>query len=65
MRKPPHTVRNHVARSPLLGKGGVHSESKSSARMQSRQSTRHLIDDWLDTEEEQHIDNTNAPISGR
>lgn len=64
MSKPQRTIRNFVARSPLLGKGGMHVESKTSARMQSRSTTRRLIDDWPYNEDENRH-NTNAPKSGR
>lgn len=41
-------VRNHVARSALLGKGGPHVRSKTSQRVRTRLSTNSAIDEWLD-----------------
>ncbi|MGB3620262.1 MAG: hypothetical protein WBA20_02855 [Ketobacter sp.] len=38
--------RNPVARSPLLGKGGVHTKSKTGQRVRARLNTQSAIDDW-------------------
>lgn len=46
------SVRNPVARSPLLRKGGPHIESKTGQRVQTRLSTHSAIDEWLDELEE-------------
>ena len=39
-------VRNPVARSPLLRKGGPHVKSKTGQRVRSRLSTYSAIDEW-------------------
>ena len=41
-------VRNTVALSPLLRKGGPHTKSKTGQRVRSRLSTNSAIDDWYD-----------------
>ncbi len=41
-------IRNPVARSPLLRKGGPHTRSKTGQRVRTRLSTRYAIDDWYD-----------------
>ncbi len=45
-------IRNHVARSPLLRKGGAHTQSKTGQRVRDRLSTDAAIDDWLEELEE-------------
>jgi len=42
------TVRNPVAQSPLLRKGGAHVKSKTGQRVRARLSTGSAIDEWLD-----------------
>lgn len=44
-KKPP--IRNPIARSPLLRKGGVHIRSKSGQRMRNKLSTRSALNEWL------------------
>lgn len=39
-------VRDPVARSPLLRKGGVHAQSKTGQRVRARLSTHSAIDEW-------------------
>lgn len=46
-------VRNPVARSPLLRKGGAHVKSKTGQRVRSRLSTNEVVDDWLDELEDE------------
>lgn len=45
-------VRNPVARSPLLRKGGAHAESKTGQRVQARLATNSAVDEWLDERED-------------
>jgi len=55
-------VRNPVARSPLLHKGGAHIQSKTGQRVRSRLSTQSAIDDWYDDiEDKQTQDNDREP----
>ncbi len=42
------TIRNPVARSPLLRKGGPHIKSKTGQRVRTRLSTNSAIDEWFD-----------------
>ncbi len=53
------TIRNPVARSPLLRKGGVHSQSKTGQRVNNRLQTQSAIDDWLDEIEDQALTENN------
>lgn len=46
MSKP--VIRNPVARSPLLRKGGPHTRSKTGQRVNARLSTRDAMDEWLE-----------------
>lgn len=49
-------VRNPVAQSPLLRKGGPHTKSKTGQRVRARLSTNSAIDEWqenLDAELEE------------
>lgn len=41
-------IRNPVALSALLRKGGPHIKSKTGQRVRSRLSTNSAVDDWLD-----------------
>ena len=45
-------VRNPVAQSPLLRKGGPHVKSKTGQRVQARLSTNSAIDEWLNALED-------------
>ena len=45
-------VRNPVACSPLLRKGGPHIKSKTGQRVRTRLSTHSAVDEWLDELEE-------------
>jgi len=40
--------RNPVVRSPLLRKGGVHQETKTSQRRGARQALNQQLEDWRD-----------------
>ncbi len=46
-------IRNHVARSPLLRKGGAHTKSKTGQRVRERLSTSSAIEDWREELEEE------------
>lgn len=46
-------VRNPVAQSPLLRKGGAHVKSKTGQRVRFRLSTNDAVDDWLDELEDE------------
>lgn len=45
-------VRNPVAQSPLLRKGGPHVKSKTGERVRAKLSANSAIDDWLEEREE-------------
>lgn len=45
-------IRNYVARSPLMRKGGAHVQSKTGRRLQGRLSTQQAVDEWWQDEEE-------------
>ncbi len=48
-------VRNPVAQSPLLRKGGPHVKSKTGQRVRARLSTNSVVDEWLEElEEDKH-----------
>ena len=47
------TIRNSVARSPLLRKGSAHMESKTGQRVQARISTNVFVDEWMESLEEE------------
>ncbi len=49
-------IRNPVAQSPLLRKGGAHVKSKTGQRVRARLSTHLAIDEWLGEKEEDDID---------
>ena len=40
------TIRNHVARSPLLRKGGAHTKSTSSERQSIKRETEEVLSNW-------------------
>jgi hypothetical protein len=48
MPKRDRSIRNHVAQSPLLRKGGVHTKSKTGKRVRARLLITSAIDEWLD-----------------
>jgi hypothetical protein len=58
MPKRNRAIRNPVARSPLLKKGGVHSQSKTGQRVSKRLQTQSAIDDWLEDIEDEAITQT-------
>lgn len=43
----PPPIRNYIARSPLLRKGGVHQRSASGARNQSRRKLSAEVEEWF------------------
>ncbi len=47
-------VRNPVARSPLLRKGGAHVKSKTGQRLNARLATHAAIEEWLDDRDDDH-----------
>lgn len=55
MKKRTIPIRNPVARSPLLRKGGAHVKSRTGQRVRARLSTSGAIDDWLDEVEDENI----------
>lgn len=50
-------IRNPVARSPLLRKGGAHQRSASSGRFTTRRDLDDALDDWV----EERAGNNDAP----
>ncbi len=54
MLRPTRTrLRNPVATSPLLRKGGVHQRSKSGIRAKAKRETENALADWHETLEEE------------
>lgn len=51
-------IRNPVARSPLLRKGGVHSQTTTGQRVRNRLQTQSAIDEWLEDIEDEAITQT-------
>ncbi len=49
------TIRNPVAQSPLLRKGGAHTKSKTGQRVRSRLSVNSAINEWLDDLEDNNL----------
>lgn len=45
-------IRNPVARSPLLRKGGPHQKSKTGNRVKARISINSIVDEWIEEQEE-------------
>ncbi len=45
-------IRNPVARSPLLRKGGAHIKSKSGQRVRARLTTNEAYNEWMGETEE-------------
>ncbi len=56
-------IRNPVARSPLLKKGGAHEKSKTGQRVNNRLHTQSAIDEWLEQIEDETIDNNKGSNS--
>lgn len=48
-------IRNPVAQSPLLHKGGPHVKSKTGQRAQARLSTNSAVDEWQEELEEDKL----------
>lgn len=48
-------IRNPVAQSPLLHKGGVHTQSKSGQRVRNRINVSSAIDEWFEEADEKLI----------
>lgn len=62
-------IRNWVARSPLLRKGGAHTRNPSSVRFAGRAALEDGLDEWFDNDEEQLLRDArrqlrNKPVSG-
>ena len=55
-------VRNWVARSPLLKKGGVHERAQSGSRALARRALDDAIDDWY--EEQEMMESTADEVTG-
>lgn len=55
-------IRNPVARSPLLRKGGAHVESKTGQRVRARLATNTAIDEWLDEREQDDGSESGEPL---
>jgi hypothetical protein len=55
MPKRNRAIRNPVARSPLLKKGGVHEKSKTGQRVNNRLHTQSAIDEWLEQIEDETL----------
>lgn len=51
----PH--RNHIARNPLLRKGGAHVRSRSSSRQEQDQQMCKMIDEWNESDQSTRPDN--------
>jgi len=49
-------IRNTVARSPLLRKGGLHVESKTGQRVRARLSMNSAINEWLEESDNEILD---------
>lgn len=45
------TIRNTVARSPLLRKGGVHQKARSAERQRQRLQVEDAVDEWLEEQD--------------
>lgn len=54
-------LRNHVAWSPLLRKGGPHERSKSGLRSQAKQDMQNEICDWQEALQEERDLNSSRP----
>ncbi len=53
-------IRNWVARSPLLRKGGAHTRSASANRFSVRNATQDAIDEWLDDLDDEAADSNDS-----
>ncbi len=58
------TIRNPVAQSPLLRKGGVHTESKTGQRVRDRMKVSSAIDEWLEEIEDKLDQSKNEGSNG-
>lgn len=64
MLRPTRTrLRNPVATSPLLRKGGVHQRSKSGARANAKRETENALADWRECLEEECMPTMTHPQS--
>lgn len=57
-------IRNPVARSPLLRKGGPHQTSRSGERQQQRHAVQDAWDEWWDEYRELNDDETESVPDG-
>ena len=64
MSKKSSSIRNHVARSPLLRKGGIHTQSKTSGRNQSKIITDSGIDEWYEATDTNSRSSNDSPSGG-
>lgn len=51
----PERIRNHVARSALLRKGGVHERSRSAKRQSVKRELEQTVSDYLKRDEKDHM----------
>ena len=56
-------LRNPVAMSPLLRKGGVHKRSRSGVRADAKRETQDAISDWRQNLEEEYLETTDRTRS--
>ena len=63
MPKRPSRLRNPVARSPLLRKGGAHIQSKTGQRVKQRLSTYNIVKTWEEENELDKIEEENGEQS--
>lgn len=62
MRRPVRTrLRNPVATSPLLRKGGVHQRSKSGVRASAKRETENALLDWRESLDDECFVNNKHP----
>ncbi len=57
-------IRNPVAQSPLLRKGGVHTESKTGQRVRDRMKVSSAIDEWAEEIEDRLDQSENVGSNG-
>ncbi len=63
-KRPAVRIRNSVARSPLLRKGGAHQEARAAERQQDRRQVAAALDEWLEQAVEAAESNGNNEMSG-
>lgn len=58
-------IRNPVARSPILRKGGPHTKSKTGQRVKARLSTTDALDEWFIQSEYLREDSLNKEFTSK